>query len=60
MRTHQAQFVFELMLDVIEQVTEEVVDIVNHVELLVEAKNMRAFPSLSEFANYKSTCGWHV
>ena len=32
---HQARPVFELMLDVIKQVTEVVEDLVNHIELLV-------------------------
>ena len=46
------------MLGTIEEVTEEVADIAKHLELLGEAKNMRAFTSLPDFAthNSKSHC----
>ena len=53
---HQAHPVNELMLDTLEEVTEDVADIVKHLELLEEAKNMRAFPSLPGLATHNSKC----
>ena len=41
---------FELLLDIVELDTEVVVDIENHIELLVKAKSMPAFTSLLAFA----------
>ena len=53
---HRAHPVFELLLDIIELDTVVVAAIDNHVELLVEAKNMLAIISLLEFAALKSNC----
>ena len=53
---HQAHPVYQLMLDTIEEVTEEVADIEKHLDLLGGAKNMRAFTSLPEFATHTSKC----
>ena len=42
------------MLVIIELVTDVVADIANHMELLVESKNMRAVTSFAQFATLKA------
>ena len=56
MSVHRAQPVFELLLDILELDTVVVAAIDNHIELVVEAKNLPAFTSLLEFAAHTSKC----